>query len=210
MAPAAADVPGAPSVNQVEARRISRSPVRAVARRRAAPRTAGSAASCAAAEAAAAVAAEAAAPQVMGLTDAFYAMGSDGYVHALNVSNGADLFPPVKFIPENSKPSALLLVQQDFDANGTPEAGMLYTSTSGGCGATPNGVWAIDLASKVSGAPRLEDQRRERGRFGRSDAWHGRPFVRRRWCRHGRSFGLGRRARREDARVEGLDHGTRR
>ena len=87
-------------------------------------------------------------PQVMGLTDGFYAMGSDGYVHALNVSNGADLFPPVKFIPENSKPSALLLVQQDFDANGTPEAAMLYTSTSGGCGATPNGVWAIDLASK--------------------------------------------------------------
>jgi hypothetical protein len=88
------------------------------------------------------------APQVMGLTDAFYAMGSDGFVHALNVSNGADLFPPVKFLPENSKPSALLLVQQDFDANGAAEAAMLYTSTSGGCGATPNGVWAIDLASK--------------------------------------------------------------
>ena len=84
----------------------------------------------------------------MGLTDGFYAMGSDGFVHAFNVSNGADLFPPVKFIPENSKPSTLLLVQQDFDANGTPEAAMLYTSTSGGCGATPNGVWAIDLASK--------------------------------------------------------------
>ena len=84
----------------------------------------------------------------MGLTDAFYAMGSDGFVHALNVSNGADLFPPVKFLPENSKPSALLLVQQDFDANGAAEAAMLYTSTSGGCGATPNGVWAVDLASK--------------------------------------------------------------
>src|SRR5262245_12188740 len=86
-------------------------------------------------------------PMIMGQTDAFYAMGSDGYVHALNVSNGADLFPPVKFIPENSKPSALLLIQQDSDANGTAEAAMLYTSTSGGCGATPNGVWAIDLAS---------------------------------------------------------------
>src|SRR5215472_13561058 len=33
---------------------------------------------------------------VMGLTDAFYAMGSDGFVHGLNVSNGADLFSPVK------------------------------------------------------------------------------------------------------------------
>src|SRR5262249_55422258 len=85
--------------------------------------------------------------QRMGMTDAFYAMGSDGYVHALNVSNGADLFPPVKFIPENAKPSALLLVQQDFNRDGAPDAAMLYTSTSGGCGATPNGVWAIDLAS---------------------------------------------------------------
>jgi hypothetical protein len=85
--------------------------------------------------------------QIMGLTDAFYAMGSDGYVHGLNVSNGADLFQPVRFIPENSKPSALLLVQQDFSQNGTPSA-MLYTSTSGGCGGTPNGVWAVDLASK--------------------------------------------------------------
>jgi len=75
-------------------------------------------------------------PLIMGQTDAFYAMGSDGYVHALNVSNGADLFPPVKFIPENAKPSSLLLVD-----------GMLYTSTSGGCGATPNGVWAIELTS---------------------------------------------------------------
>lgn len=75
-------------------------------------------------------------PMIMGQTDAFYAMGSDGYVHALNVSNGADLFPPVKFIPENSKPAALLLVN-----------GVLYTGTSNGCGATPNGVWAIDLTN---------------------------------------------------------------
>ncbi len=89
---------------------------------------------------------------VMGMVDAFYAMGSDGYVHALNVSNGADLYPPVKFIPENAKPSALLLVQQDLNRDGTPDAAMLYTSTSGGCGATPNGVWAIDLASSAPDA----------------------------------------------------------
>jgi len=84
---------------------------------------------------------------VMGLTDAFYAMGSDGYVHGLNVSNGADLFPPVRFIPENSRPSSLLLVQQTFNGDAAPAA-MLYTSTSGGCGGTPNGVWAVDLAAK--------------------------------------------------------------
>src|SRR5215471_19606308 len=84
---------------------------------------------------------------VMGLTDAFYAMGSVGFVHGLNVSNGADLFSPVKFIPENSKPSSLLLVEQNFNGDSAPTA-MLYTTTSGGCGGTPNGVWGIDLSSK--------------------------------------------------------------
>jgi hypothetical protein len=84
---------------------------------------------------------------VMGLTDAFYAMGSDGFVHGLNVSNGADLFSPVKFVPENSKPSSLLLVEETFNGDSAPTA-MMYTSTSGGCGGAPNGVWGIALSSK--------------------------------------------------------------
>ena len=43
---------------------------------------------------------------------------------------------PVPFLPANARPSDLIAVD-----------GVLYTSTSNGCGAAPNGVWAIDLSS---------------------------------------------------------------
>ena len=41
---------------------------------------------------------------------------------------------PLPFLPPNAKPSALIFVD-----------GVVYTATSGGCGAAPNAVWAIDL-----------------------------------------------------------------
>ncbi len=44
----------------------------------------------------------------------------------------------VPFLPANARPSALIYVDD-----------VIYTSTSNGCGATPNGVWAIDLASET-------------------------------------------------------------
>ena len=40
-------------------------------------------------------------------TGAFFVVGSDGYMHALNPSTGADLIPAVKFLPSNSRASAL-------------------------------------------------------------------------------------------------------
>jgi outer membrane protein assembly factor BamB len=52
-------------------------------------------------------------------------------------SNGADAEPPVPFLPPSAKPAALLYVD-----------GVVYTSTSGECGAAPNAVWAIDLTTK--------------------------------------------------------------
>jgi hypothetical protein len=76
------------------------------------------------------------APIGFGGVDPVYAMGSDGYLHTLQSSNGADAEPPVPFLPPNTKPSALLWVD-----------GVVYTTTSNGCGATPNAVWAIDLTA---------------------------------------------------------------
>jgi len=61
-------------------------------------------------------------------------MGSDGYVHALYVSNGQPIEPPTPFLPPDARPSALTWLD-----------GVLYTTTSNGCGAAPNAVWAMDL-----------------------------------------------------------------
>lgn len=75
-----------------------------------------------------------------GAPDAAYVVGSDGYVRALNVQNGWELFPPVMFTPANARTAGLILVNDDT-------TGMLYTATSQGCGSTPDGVWAVDLVS---------------------------------------------------------------
>jgi hypothetical protein len=72
-----------------------------------------------------------------GSVGSFFAVGSDGYVHALNPSTGADLIPPVKFVPENSRVSAL-----NVDGN------TIYATTSGYCGGQPNALYALDLGSK--------------------------------------------------------------
>jgi len=71
-----------------------------------------------------------------GPTDNVFVVASDGYARTINPHNGSDRVPPVPFLPANARPSGLIFVD-----------GVLYTSTSNGCGATPNGVWAIDLAS---------------------------------------------------------------
>jgi hypothetical protein len=63
------------------------------------------------------------------------AMGSDGFLHALYVSNGADMEPAQPFLPPDAKPSALIMVD-----------GAVYTTTSGECGAVPNAVWAMDVS----------------------------------------------------------------
>ena len=69
-----------------------------------------------------------------GPTENVYVLGSDGYVRALNAHNGAERYPAVQFIPGNARASGLIFVD-----------GTLYTSTSGECGAVPNGVYAINL-----------------------------------------------------------------
>src|SRR5262249_20768546 len=68
--------------------------------------------------------------------DGVYVVASDGFLHALNVSDGTDLVPRMRFIPNNAQASALIVADN-----------VVYTSTSNGCGATPNAVWALDWAS---------------------------------------------------------------
>ena len=74
--------------------------------------------------------------------DAAYVVGSDGFLHALNVQNGVDLMPPTSFIPANTRAAGLLI------ANLPDGAGAVaYTATMHGCGSQPDGVWAMELGA---------------------------------------------------------------
>jgi outer membrane protein assembly factor BamB len=77
------------------------------------------------------------APVGFGGVDPIYAMASDGFLRVVLSSTGSDAEAPVPFIPPSAKPASLLYVD-----------GIVYTSTSGECGAAPNAVWAMDLATK--------------------------------------------------------------
>jgi outer membrane protein assembly factor BamB len=66
-----------------------------------------------------------------------YALASDGMLHALHLSNGADYQPPVQFIPPGANAAGLLVSDQ-----------VAYAVTQNGCNGAANGLWAIDLGSK--------------------------------------------------------------
>jgi hypothetical protein len=74
------------------------------------------------------------APIGFGRVDPLFVVGGDGFIHSLYVSNGAEMEPPMPFIPPDTKPSAVTWVD-----------GVVYTTTSGGCGGAPNALWALDL-----------------------------------------------------------------
>ena len=77
------------------------------------------------------------APSVpFGGVDPLWTMGSDGMLRTVRVTDGGQVTPPVPFLPPNARPSSLISVD-----------GLVYTSTSNGCGNAPNGVWALDLLS---------------------------------------------------------------
>ncbi|HEY7305242.1 MAG TPA: PQQ-binding-like beta-propeller repeat protein [Bryobacteraceae bacterium] len=63
-----------------------------------------------------------------------YVISIDGKLHALNMVNGEDRFPPKQFVPAYSKNWSLNLVGD-----------VLYTSTSQGCAKAKSGVWGMDL-----------------------------------------------------------------
>ncbi|MGH9666337.1 MAG: PQQ-binding-like beta-propeller repeat protein [Bryobacteraceae bacterium] len=63
-----------------------------------------------------------------------YVISRDGNLHALNVVNGEDRFPPAKFVPAFAKDWSLNLAD-----------GVIYTATSQHCNGVESGVWAMDL-----------------------------------------------------------------
>ena len=76
------------------------------------------------------------APVPFGGVDPLYVMGSDGLLRTLRVSDGAEMSPRSPSCRRAREPSALICVD-----------GIVYTTTSNGCGAAPNAVWAIDLTA---------------------------------------------------------------
>jgi hypothetical protein len=66
-----------------------------------------------------------------------YALTSDGMLQTVYVSNGADAEAPSKFLPANANAQGLIVADN-----------VAYAVTANGCGGAPNGVWALDLASK--------------------------------------------------------------
>jgi hypothetical protein len=88
------------------------------------------------------------APVPFGGVDPIFAVGTDGLLRTLRVSDGAEIRPAVPFLPPSTKPSSLLFVD-----------GFVYTTTTSGCGATPNAVWAIDLTAPVTDTDRNPERK---------------------------------------------------
>ena len=63
-----------------------------------------------------------------------YALAGDGQLHFLNVADGEEIRPSVKFGFANAKAYALNLWN-----------GVIFTTTSQSCNGSPNQVWAIDV-----------------------------------------------------------------
>ena len=84
-------------------------------------------------------------PVAFGGVDPLYVMGSDGVLRTLRVTDGAPMAPPLVFLPPNARPSNL-----------TWTDGVVYTTTSGGCGGVPDAVWALDTVAEQPKAIKWE------------------------------------------------------
>jgi outer membrane protein assembly factor BamB len=65
-----------------------------------------------------------------------YVISIDGKLHALNIVNGEDRFPPKQFVPPYSKNWSL-----------NQHGNFVYTTTSQGCAQAKSGVWGMDISS---------------------------------------------------------------
>ena len=70
----------------------------------------------------------------------FLAVSSDGYLHVLNTSTGADRVPPVKFLPPHAKAGSLNVNE-----------GVIYAATEDNCGGNPNALYALDMNEPEAG-----------------------------------------------------------
>jgi outer membrane protein assembly factor BamB len=66
-----------------------------------------------------------------------YALASDGKLHSMHLSNGADYQPPTPFIPANANATGLFVGDE-----------VAYVVTQNGCNGAANGVWALNLINK--------------------------------------------------------------
>ena len=64
-------------------------------------------------------------------------LAADGTLHSMYISNGDEPAAPTPFLPPNAKAHGLIVVDNTA-----------YAATVDGCGGAPNGIWAMDLASK--------------------------------------------------------------
>lgn len=80
-------------------------------------------------------------PVAFGGVDPLYVMGSDGLLRTLRVTDGAAIAPPLTFIPPNARATNLIWTD-----------GVVYTTTSHGCGNAPSAVWAIDTVAETPAA----------------------------------------------------------
>ena len=65
-----------------------------------------------------------------------HAIGGDGMLHTLYISNGVEPEPPIPFVPANAGAQGLTVID-----------GVAYASTQN-CNGASSGVWALDIASK--------------------------------------------------------------
>jgi hypothetical protein len=64
-------------------------------------------------------------------------LSSDGALHNVYISNGDEPDSPLPFLASNANVSELTIVDE-----------VAYAVTSGNCAGVPDGIWALDLASK--------------------------------------------------------------
>lgn len=72
-----------------------------------------------------------------GAPSAIYVLASNGMLHELNTQNGADVNPPIRFLPGSANASGLMMVED-----------LVYVATDGGCGGVADGIWVLDIGSK--------------------------------------------------------------
>jgi outer membrane protein assembly factor BamB len=66
-----------------------------------------------------------------------YALTADGMLRTKLVSNGYNHVSPMTKVPANANAQGLMVVED-----------VAYVATSNGCGGAPDGIWALDLASR--------------------------------------------------------------
>jgi hypothetical protein len=71
-----------------------------------------------------------------GAPNLVYALSGAGMLRLMHVSNGADYKPPAPFLPPNANAHGLIVIDN-----------VAYVVTEGSCEGTPNGVWALDIAT---------------------------------------------------------------